>query len=138
MKPRELRAAQRGIQGPADSRRRGGDLRPPEQLHSLPSVPTARCPLSVCLPASRFDSELTQALEEAENEREQKDKVSQENAALGAEIYTLRRSLQVRELCLLLGDRHFGFIQLVGYISSSSPVNTCHMSVFQSFLMINY
>ncbi|KAM9338480.1 unconventional myosin-XVIIIb isoform 2-T2 [Symphorus nematophorus] len=42
----------------------------------------------------RFDSELTQALEEADNEREQKDKTIQENAALGAEIYTLRRNLQ--------------------------------------------
>ncbi|XP_027137584.1 unconventional myosin-XVIIIb isoform X1 [Larimichthys crocea] len=42
----------------------------------------------------RFDNELTQALEEADNEREQKDKASQENAALGAEIYALRRSLQ--------------------------------------------
>ncbi|TKS85080.1 Unconventional myosin-XVIIIb [Collichthys lucidus] len=42
----------------------------------------------------RFDSELTQALEEADNEREQKDKASQENTALGAEIYALRRSLQ--------------------------------------------
>lgn len=49
------------------------------------------------MPPSRFDSELTQALEEAENEREQKDKVSQENSALGAEIYTLRHSLQVRK-----------------------------------------
>ncbi|XP_028456905.1 unconventional myosin-XVIIIb isoform X1 [Perca flavescens] len=42
----------------------------------------------------RFDSELTQALEEADTEREQKDKAFQENAALGAEIYTLRRNLQ--------------------------------------------
>lgn len=42
----------------------------------------------------RFDSELTQALEEADNEREQKDKACQENAALGTEIYTLRRNLQ--------------------------------------------
>ncbi|GLD56815.1 unconventional myosin-XVIIIb isoform X2, partial [Lates japonicus] len=42
----------------------------------------------------RFDSELTQALEEADNEREQKDKAFQENTALGTEIYTLRRSLQ--------------------------------------------
>ncbi|XP_074546417.1 unconventional myosin-XVIIIb [Halichoeres trimaculatus] len=42
----------------------------------------------------RFDSELTQALKEADNEREQKDKACQENAALGAEIYTLRRNLQ--------------------------------------------
>ncbi|XP_030579836.1 unconventional myosin-XVIIIb isoform X1 [Archocentrus centrarchus] len=42
----------------------------------------------------RFDNELTQALEEAENEREQKDKAFQENTALGSEIYTLRRSLQ--------------------------------------------
>lgn len=43
----------------------------------------------------RFDSELTQALEAADNEREQKDKTVQENTALGAEIYSLRRSLQV-------------------------------------------
>lgn len=43
----------------------------------------------------RFDNELTQALEEAENERDQKDKVSQENATLGAQIYTLRQNLQV-------------------------------------------
>uniref|UniRef100_A0A8C4DI61 Myosin motor domain-containing protein n=1 Tax=Dicentrarchus labrax TaxID=13489 RepID=A0A8C4DI61_DICLA len=42
----------------------------------------------------RFDNELTQALEEADNERELKDKACQENTALGAEIYTLRRSLQ--------------------------------------------
>ncbi|XP_044030389.1 LOW QUALITY PROTEIN: unconventional myosin-XVIIIb-like [Siniperca chuatsi] len=42
----------------------------------------------------RFDSELTQALEEADNEREQKDKAFQENTALGAEIYNLRHSLQ--------------------------------------------
>ncbi|XP_070706302.1 unconventional myosin-XVIIIb-like [Pempheris klunzingeri] len=42
----------------------------------------------------RFDNELTQALEEADNEREQKDKACQENAALGAEIYSLRRNLQ--------------------------------------------
>ncbi|XP_041666015.1 unconventional myosin-XVIIIb-like isoform X2 [Cheilinus undulatus] len=42
----------------------------------------------------RFDSELTQALEEADNEREQKDKACQENTALGTEIYTLRRNLQ--------------------------------------------
>ncbi|XP_034566021.1 unconventional myosin-XVIIIb [Notolabrus celidotus] len=42
----------------------------------------------------RFDSELTQALKEADNEREQKDKVCQENTALGAEIYSLRRGVQ--------------------------------------------
>ncbi|KAK2818617.1 hypothetical protein Q5P01_024178 [Channa striata] len=42
----------------------------------------------------RFDSELTQALEEADNEREQKDKAFLENTSLGVEIYTLRRSLQ--------------------------------------------
>ncbi|XP_028318915.1 unconventional myosin-XVIIIb isoform X1 [Gouania willdenowi] len=42
----------------------------------------------------RFDNELTQALEEADNEREQKDKTLQENTALGFEIYTLRRNLQ--------------------------------------------
>uniref|UniRef100_A0A3Q3QBG7 Myosin motor domain-containing protein n=1 Tax=Monopterus albus TaxID=43700 RepID=A0A3Q3QBG7_MONAL len=42
----------------------------------------------------RFDSELTQALEEADNEREQKDKAIQESTALGAEIYALRRNLQ--------------------------------------------
>lgn len=44
----------------------------------------------------RFDSELAQALEEADNERDQKDKALQENTALGTEIYTLRRNLQVR------------------------------------------
>lgn len=43
----------------------------------------------------RFDNELTQALEEAENERDQKDKALQENAMLVTEIYTLRRNLQV-------------------------------------------
>ncbi|XP_055010119.1 unconventional myosin-XVIIIb [Boleophthalmus pectinirostris] len=42
----------------------------------------------------KFDNELTQALEEAENEREQKDKAFHENTALEAEIYTLRRNLQ--------------------------------------------
>ncbi|KAM3874623.1 unconventional myosin-XVIIIb [Diretmus argenteus] len=42
----------------------------------------------------RFDNELTQALEEADNEREQKDKAIQENTSLGAEIYVLRRNLQ--------------------------------------------
>ncbi|XP_075949816.1 unconventional myosin-XVIIIb [Anarhichas minor] len=42
----------------------------------------------------RFDSELTQALEEADTEREQKDKACQESTALGAEIYGLRRNLQ--------------------------------------------
>lgn len=51
--------------------------------------------LCVFLCFLRFDSELTQALEEAENERDQKDKASQENTALCAEIYTLRRNLQV-------------------------------------------
>ncbi|XP_069369358.1 unconventional myosin-XVIIIb isoform X2 [Paralichthys olivaceus] len=42
----------------------------------------------------RFDNELTQALKETDNEREQKDKAFQENTALGTEIYTLRRNLQ--------------------------------------------
>ncbi|XP_061732171.1 LOW QUALITY PROTEIN: unconventional myosin-XVIIIb-like [Nerophis ophidion] len=42
----------------------------------------------------RFDSKLTQALEEADGERELKDKAVQENAALGAELITLRRHLQ--------------------------------------------
>ncbi|KAG7277809.1 hypothetical protein CRUP_026110, partial [Coryphaenoides rupestris] len=41
-----------------------------------------------------FDSELTLALEEAENERELKDKVTQENTALGGQIYMLRNNLQ--------------------------------------------
>ncbi|KAG7247430.1 hypothetical protein CRUP_005776, partial [Coryphaenoides rupestris] len=41
----------------------------------------------------RFDSELTLALEEAENERELKDKVTQENTALGGQIYMLRNNL---------------------------------------------
>ncbi|XP_076614858.1 unconventional myosin-XVIIIb [Chaetodon auriga] len=42
----------------------------------------------------RFDGELTRALEEADAERELKDKTLQENATLGTEIYTLRRNLQ--------------------------------------------
>lgn len=54
------------------------------------------CAVIVVVPVVRFDSELAQALEEAENERDQKDKALQENTALGTEIYTLRRSLQVR------------------------------------------
>lgn len=44
----------------------------------------------------RFDSELTQALEEAENERTQKDKAIQECIALQAEIFSLHRTLKVR------------------------------------------
>uniref|UniRef100_A0A4W5PJ96 Myosin motor domain-containing protein n=1 Tax=Hucho hucho TaxID=62062 RepID=A0A4W5PJ96_9TELE len=43
----------------------------------------------------RFDSELTQALEEADKERELKDKAIHESTALGAEIYALKRTLQV-------------------------------------------
>nr|XP_029501579.1 unconventional myosin-XVIIIb-like [Oncorhynchus nerka] len=42
----------------------------------------------------RFDSELTQALEEADKERELKDKAIHDSTALGAEIYTLKRTLQ--------------------------------------------
>lgn len=49
----------------------------------------------IVVPVVRFDSELAQALEEAENERDQKDKALQENTGLGTEIYTLRRNLQV-------------------------------------------
>ncbi|CAB1318762.1 unnamed protein product, partial [Coregonus sp. 'balchen'] len=44
--------------------------------------------------ALQFDSELTQALEEADKERELKDKAIHESTALGAEIYTLKRTLQ--------------------------------------------
>lgn len=54
------------------------------------------CAVIAVVPVVRFDSELAQALEEAENERDQKDKALQENTALGTEIYTLRRNLQVR------------------------------------------
>ncbi|KAI4890434.1 hypothetical protein NFI96_010803 [Prochilodus magdalenae] len=42
----------------------------------------------------RFDSELTRALEEAESEREQKDKAVQESTALAGEIFSLRRMLK--------------------------------------------
>lgn len=48
---------------------------------------------------------MAQALEEAENERDQKDKAFQENTTLGTEIYTLRRNLQVSMwiiICLIL------------------------------------
>lgn len=54
------------------------------------------CGVIVVVPLARFDGELAQALEEAENERDQKDKALQENTALVTEIYTLRRNLQVR------------------------------------------
>lgn len=50
---------------------------------------------AAALAVSRFDSELTQALEEAAGERELKDKTVQENTVLGAEIFSLRRSVQV-------------------------------------------
>ncbi|MCJ8742359.1 hypothetical protein PDJAM_G00081270 [Pangasius djambal] len=46
----------------------------------------------------RFDSELTRALEEADNEREQKDKAIQENIDLGAEIFSLHRTLKESQL----------------------------------------
>lgn len=49
-----------------------------------------------CARAYRFDSELTQALEQADNEREQKDRVIQENTALSGEIFTLHKTLKVR------------------------------------------
>ncbi|MEQ2268133.1 hypothetical protein XENORESO_015894, partial [Xenotaenia resolanae] len=42
----------------------------------------------------RFDNELAQALEEANNEKEQKDKALQDNSALGTEVFNLRRNLQ--------------------------------------------
>ncbi|KAK5620714.1 hypothetical protein CRENBAI_020003 [Crenichthys baileyi] len=42
----------------------------------------------------RFDNELAQALEEANYEKEQKDKALQENSALGTEVFNLRRNLQ--------------------------------------------
>ncbi|XP_016431831.1 unconventional myosin-XVIIIb-like [Sinocyclocheilus rhinocerous] len=42
----------------------------------------------------RFDSELTQALEQADNEREQKERAIQENTTLGAEIFTLHKTLK--------------------------------------------
>ncbi|XP_016108965.1 unconventional myosin-XVIIIb-like [Sinocyclocheilus grahami] len=63
-----------------------------------------------------FDSELTQALEQADNEREQKERAIQENTALGAEIFTLRKTLkesqvevthlqqQKEELCAQIRD----------------------------------
>ncbi|XP_036384413.1 unconventional myosin-XVIIIb-like [Megalops cyprinoides] len=64
----------------------------------------------------RFDNELTQALEEADSEREQKEKVIQENAALNAELFGAQRSLkdsqaevarlqqQKEELCAQIRD----------------------------------
>ncbi|XP_062870725.1 unconventional myosin-XVIIIb-like isoform X2 [Trichomycterus rosablanca] len=64
----------------------------------------------------RFDSELTRALEEAENEREQKDKAIHESTTLGAEIFSFRRALkegqaevahlkqQKEELCAQIRD----------------------------------
>ncbi|KAM6984888.1 unconventional myosin-XVIIIb [Aplochiton taeniatus] len=61
----------------------------------------------------RFDSELTQALEEAHSEREQKEKVVHDSTALGTQIYIMRRSLQAEvthlqqqkeELCAQIRD----------------------------------
>ncbi|XP_016132795.1 unconventional myosin-XVIIIb-like [Sinocyclocheilus grahami] len=64
----------------------------------------------------RFDSELTQVLEQADNEREQKERAIQENTTLGAEIFTLRKTLkesqvevthlqqQKEELCAQIRD----------------------------------
>ncbi|TTK47635.1 Unconventional myosin-XVIIIb [Bagarius yarrelli] len=46
----------------------------------------------------RFDSELTRALEETDNEREQKDKSIQESIALRAEIITLHQTLKKSQL----------------------------------------
>nr|XP_055063633.1 unconventional myosin-XVIIIb-like isoform X1 [Misgurnus anguillicaudatus]XP_055063634.1 unconventional myosin-XVIIIb-like isoform X1 [Misgurnus anguillicaudatus] len=46
----------------------------------------------------RFDSELTQALEQADNEREQKERTIQENIALGAEVFTLRKTLKESQM----------------------------------------
>lgn len=43
----------------------------------------------------RFDSELTRALGEADNEREQKDKAIQESIALRAEIFSLHQKMKV-------------------------------------------
>lgn len=42
----------------------------------------------------RFDSELTQALEQADNEREQKERAILENTVLGVEIFTLHKTLK--------------------------------------------
>ncbi|KAJ8400053.1 hypothetical protein AAFF_G00400920 [Aldrovandia affinis] len=64
----------------------------------------------------RFDSELTQALEQVDNERELKEKVIQENTALSGELFIFRRSLkesqaetthlqlQKEELCAQIRD----------------------------------
>ncbi|XP_067289283.1 unconventional myosin-XVIIIb-like isoform X2 [Pseudorasbora parva] len=64
----------------------------------------------------RFDSELTQALEQADNERDQKERAIQENTVLGAEIFSLRKTLkesqvevtnlqqQKEELCAQIRD----------------------------------
>ncbi|KAK3521819.1 hypothetical protein QTP70_018550 [Hemibagrus guttatus] len=64
----------------------------------------------------RFDSELTRALEEADNEREQKDKAIQESIVLRAEIFSLHQTLkesrleidylqhQKQELCAQIQD----------------------------------
>ncbi|XP_061118612.1 unconventional myosin-XVIIIb-like isoform X2 [Conger conger] len=64
----------------------------------------------------RFDNELTQALEEADNEREMKEKVIQENTALTGKLLTLQQNLkesqaevtrlqqQKEELCAQIRD----------------------------------
>lgn len=51
--------------------------------------------MCACVP-HRFDTELTQALEEADSEREAKEKVIQENTALTGKLLSLQHSLQVQ------------------------------------------
>lgn len=69
----------------------------------------------------RFDNKLTQALEEAECEREQKDKAFQENTALGAEIYKLRCSQQVSWLlCWLCVDFYMNWLKDFCYFTVMS------------------
>ncbi|XP_077354525.1 unconventional myosin-XVIIIb isoform X3 [Festucalex cinctus] len=55
----------------------------------------------------RFDGELAAALADADGEREMKDKTLQEQAALGVQIFTLRRDLQESraEACRLLQQK---------------------------------
>lgn len=76
---------------------------------------------AVCMCSYRFDNKLTQALEEAECEREQKDKAFQENTALGAEIYKLRCSQQVGWLpCWLCVDFYMNWLKDFCYFTVMS------------------
>ena len=64
----------------------------------------------------RFDNELTQALEEADNEREVKEKVIQESTALTGKLLSLQHNLKVQIItlfCIVILRYWFGGISFM-------------------------